>query len=467
MKRCGLTAFIFMLAVVLAVPGVSCSGSSKTSIKKEEAKTSSVQGRAISLRVLQERLKAYKKKDTYPHELLQLGGLKDVIGYVVDEAKHDLILIGRTKADLPPLHLEDFVIALRNAWLRYAVLKGRTYYYSDPGCSIDPNPEVIDRLRITGKQILGISKASDVEKGIQEWHRVCQSPQQVRVLGIPFHTHFAWVMVRADYDMKRLVDGADTLEIPGFVSLTDLTLERAKGDIVHGRPISIPLSSMNRFWFYPGKTLYPEDKGIVTIKECPVVLLTEEEYLSKGKRIEGKGRSNPLAQSFVDGFTKRYRDVAKERPIYVELENLFRFVALAKIIKSKSAHEQAALDLRYLLDQHPTSVTPVKEHLPGRSNVKHFEHRRDFTGGYQIAQLWMPSCGGVSININISRECFTKDTTGKLAELRAMVLDARPAPDALFWDYPRPKKKVRFREKELISEVIAFVRPGSEENPNL
>ena len=53
-------------------------------------------------------------------------------------------------ASLPPLYFEDLVIALRNAWLRYARLEGNTRIYEDPGCSIDPEPAVLRKLQALG-----------------------------------------------------------------------------------------------------------------------------------------------------------------------------------------------------------------------------------------------------------------------------------------------------------------------------
>ncbi len=416
----------------------------KTPAKTEEIQASTVEGLAVSLRVLQQRLKVCLQEDSCSQAaLLQLAGLRRIIGYVVDEANHDLILVGEKDDSLPPLYLEDFIIALKNTWMQYAQLKGNTYYYSNPGCSIDPDPRIINRLQTTGQHILGSSSQSDIERTIQQWHETCQSPQNVRVLGIPFDTRFAWVMVKADYDMKRLVDGSDSLGTSGFVSLTDMTLETAKKDIVQGRSISIPLSSMNRFWFYPGENRYLEDQGVITIEQSPVVLLTEEEYLGKKGKIVGKGHADQLAQEFVEDFTANYAELAKQRPIYTELENLFRFVALAKIMKYKDAVSDAGIDLDYLLESVQIHQTRVARQLPGRSNVKGFEHKQEFANGYRINRLWLPSCGGVGIEITFSQRNFLKDTSGRLAELKAMVLKARPTPDALVWGYPNLQKRAQ------------------------
>ena len=395
-------------------------------------------GRALSLRVLQNRLQDCQKRGPCPDELLQMAGIRKIKGYLIDEKTRDLILLGQADENRPPLYLEDWVIALRNAWLKYAELKGDTYFYSDPACSIDPDPRVIQQLQQSAKSILGQSDLKDIERGIQDWNRICRSPQRVRVLGIPFDTRFARVMVRADYDMKKLVDGSDSLEAPGFKSLTDLTLDLAKRDLLQGNPTSLPPSTMNRFWFCPGENQYREDSGVVTIEHCPVVLLTEQEYLTRSGEITGRGKAEPLAQKFTESFSARYAQISKQRPIYAELENLFLFVALAKIMKFKSPQEEARLSLAPLLEDFPIHPTPVESQLPGHSQVKEFRHREDFAGGHRTFQLWLPSCGGVGINIQVGPNNFSRDGTDRAASLKAGVLKARPAPEALSWFFPFP-----------------------------
>lgn len=221
-------------------------------------------GRAISLKILQKKAEECMVKGNCRNSILQLDGIKKIMGYVIDEKHRDIILIGGIDDTSPPLYLEDFVIALRNTWLKYAELKGNTYYYSNPGCSIDPNPSVLNNLQQAGNQIFSSSSPEKVQKTLNQWNNVCNRPQQVRVLGIPYDTRFGKVMVEADYYMKRLVDGSVTLDIDGFMSLTDMTLNIVRDDIANGRPVSIPLSILNRFWFYPGENSFLEDKGVIT-----------------------------------------------------------------------------------------------------------------------------------------------------------------------------------------------------------
>lgn len=431
---------LLLVLVSLLLEG-GCQGRTEpTSSPKAESKAQpEFSGRAISLRVLQNKLKEFKDPRKSSPELQHFSGITSIGGYVVDNANQDIILFGQVDGTLPPLNVEDLVIALRNAWMAYAERKGNTIYYTHPGCSIDPDPKVVKRLQGLAEQVLGGSSPADVEKHISQWRNTCGHPQGVRVLGVPFDIRFSWTMVKADYDMKRLVDGSDSLAIPGFSSLTDMTLDMIKEDMSQGRASSIPLAAMNRFWFYPGENRYLEDEGVVEIDQCSVVLLTEAEYLNQRGQITGSGQASPLAVEFTQSFSAGYATIAKERPIYKDLENLFRFVALAKILKFKEGVQASVLDMDYFLTGYPAAKTPVQRELPGLCNVKKFEQRRDFQNGYEVSLLWLPSCGGVSIDIDVSQSNFAMDRGRKLPELRSMVLEARPNPEALFWDYPRQK----------------------------
>lgn len=396
--------------------------------------------RAISLKILQEKLLDHDKSKTFPDELLTLSGLKTIIGYIVDNTNNDIIIFGRLDRRQPAMYIEDIVIALRNAWLKYAVLKSNTIAYSFPGCSIDPNPETIKRLQLIAQKIMASSSFERIEQELKAWKRICNEKQNVRVMGIPFDTRFARIMVEADYDMKCIVDGTDELNIPGLTSLADMKLEIIRQAIVNNRQITISPVSMDRFWFYPGANIYEEDQGIVLIKECPVTLLTEEMYVRAGGRYTPGHRADSLAKIFAESFSILYDAVEYERPIYRELENLFRLVALAKIIKFKSAHLEAGLDIDYLLERFQVSEEPVDKTLPGRSAVKEFEHCQDSGMGSRTAKLWMPSCGGVSVNIQPEPTNFVKNSTGMLSNLKARILNSRPAKTDLSWEVPETKE---------------------------
>ena len=391
--------------------------------------------RAVSLKVLQARLKTAFAKRQQPAELLTLCGLAHVSGYVVDEKTRDLILVGKVEAGAPALHVEDLAVALRSAWLRYAPRRGNVRYFSNPGCSIDPSPDVIAGLRDIGESARG--HAADMDDRMDEWCEICSQPQQVRVMGVPFDSHFARVMVDADYLMKRLVDGSLRTEIAGFTSLTDLNLAAARARFQRDGTSGITRFSLNRFWFYPGEARFQEEEGLVTIEECPVILRTEEQYLTRGE-VAGQGRPDPMAQRFAESFSAHYREIAGAQPIYQQLEGLFRFVALARLLQYQ--REQADLD--YLMNRFPVPVVKVDRTLPGIALVNRIETRRQVADGEETMRLWLPTCGGVSMDLKVGpqnlKRVSPKKQAGRGAKpaptKKGAILKARPAPDSLYWD---------------------------------
>ena len=67
-------------------------------------------GRAVSLRVLEERVKGCVNGQECSTEVLRLAELRWLEGYVIDPITHDLILVGQVVNNSPPLHLEDFIV---------------------------------------------------------------------------------------------------------------------------------------------------------------------------------------------------------------------------------------------------------------------------------------------------------------------------------------------------------------------
>jgi len=236
-----------------------------------------VKSRAVSVTMLQEALKSPNAEGVTPRDLLEMCGLTRIEGYTLDRANHDLVIFGQVNPAAPPLHTEDLAVALRAAWLKYAQQEGNTRYYSNPGCSIDPDPGVVRQLSEIGRQIGATEAPDEVEGLLAQWCEVSKQPQRVRVMGVPFDSHFASVMVQADYDLKRLVDGSVPLQTPGVTSLVEMMMAAAQNDLAHGRALRGPASFMSRFWFYPGQGKYCHDGDTVTVLQSPVIQLTEEE----------------------------------------------------------------------------------------------------------------------------------------------------------------------------------------------
>jgi hypothetical protein len=402
---------------------------------------------AVSLKILQKKLSQCIPQGNCPEEYLHLCGLTKIRGYVLDKENHDVILFGESRPHEPPLYTEDFVVALRNSWILYYTLRDNTKYYYNPGCSIDPRPELYENLnqifRSKGQQVTYSGEIEQVRETIRkqneeiaiQWENICQHPQDVVVLGIPFHTHFAKILVLADYYMKRISNGTKQLAIDDFKSFTDLRL-----DVIKKKPESYHTStSTTRFWFYPGANEYTETDNIVLIKKCPVTLLTELEYSSD------EAKSDPIAKQFTQNFTNKYSEIAKVRPVYAQLEGLFRFVALTKIFKYKEI--DTIIDLNYFFNDFIVPETLVDETLPGIASV----HTINLGGKSSEGLLRMPSpmltCGGVDIATDIKPQDFKTsfEEHKQAVELKNKILQSRPetASETVKWNVRHQKQKVR------------------------
>jgi len=405
----------------------------------KKAPLDNVPRHALSLRALQKALTRCQPAGNCTAEVLYLGGITWLEGYVIDAENNDVLLYGQRLSNWPQQSTFDFVVALRNAWMKYAERRDNTIYYSDPGCSIDPDPEVIKQ----------IENLRDSEKDSKRWEAICQSPQAVRVLGIPFDTSFAKIMVDADYFMKRIVHGTAGVNIPGFESLFGMRMRDGENKKCTDAYDQTPKSRLNRFWFYPGETEMDVDDNHRTtlVNQCQVTLKTEREHLSQ-QGIVAAGSPDPLADLFAEHFSAHYREISATKPIYKQLEQLYRVVAIAKLLK----RESIVPSLKYLLDDFTVPTVRVERKLPGISHTTEKTYQcseasseyQDLFGlvgcsedesasRVQHANKWEVNrmffaCGGVEVAIK-TENARRRD----LSPLRRLLIAARPSFDALVW----------------------------------
>ncbi len=382
------------------------------------------EGRALSLQVLEERVRsslgAGREIDK---ELLLLGGLKKVFGFVIDRENRDCILIGKTDKKSPALNLDNLVVAIRNSWL------GDT----PPGCSIDPRPENLARLKKLAQELMKIGDPDIMNEKLPLW-REAGGVQDVKVFGIAPDTLFAKIMVEADYLLKKIADSSYSLNINGFKSLKDLMEEEIRERIKKGNLTPPPLQIAIRFWFYPGENIFYEEEGIIFIHESRVILLTEEEYLASTGQIYGSGKANPLAKLFVESFTSLYEEIAEKEPLYAELEGLYQLVALAKLLKEKNI-QKMGVHLDYWIYHYPLKRVFVPSTLPTISHIRAIKFQINSGGRLLIGYLWIPSSGGVSMEIKIRKGRVDRESSQRLFGLKKAILNSRPSIRSLHWDF--------------------------------
>jgi hypothetical protein len=381
--------------------------------------------RAVSLRVLAHELSRCRLGRTCTPAVERLGGLATLDGFVVDRRHGDVVLYGASEpVGAPALRTDDLLVALRSAFRRYVARVDGRLVWSPLGCSIDPNPRVLAELRRT-------MAGRSLDAALARWGKVCAQAQRVVVTGMPHRVHFARVLVVADYDLKRLVNGSDRLDLPGFESLSDLQLQAIR--TAQGRGEEPPSALLNRFWFTIGHAGLTIDGDAVGLDHLAVRLMTEEQLLGPGGALVGTQRAAALPEAFAERFTAQWDAIAARRPIYAEMAALFRLAVVAQAIADERAFERSGLVPDVLLEAAAIPDADVERTLPGRSHVVGFDVTERTGGVVRTRTVRLPSCGGVDLTVDLAQADVRREPSPALASLVARVLAGRPAADVLAW----------------------------------
>jgi hypothetical protein len=240
----------------------------------------------LSLRQLAEDCVRAERSGKLPEELRYLRGFTWFFGYLIDRDKGDVYLLGLKDSQRPPIDIDCLVTALR-----------ATYENKTPSCSLDPHPD--------------------------------PKYQKSVVLGVPWETRWAEIMIEADYDMKKICQGREDPHIPEIVSWFDLwTRQQLLKPGGEGQ-------ELNRWWFNrPRKDvartlLLDKDGDFVLLYRNPVVVMTEQNIDGKF----GTGTVAREADQFATAFTRNLPQLGKRYKSIGELLALYRLLDLAVHLK--------------------------------------------------------------------------------------------------------------------------------------
>ncbi len=386
--------------------------------------------RVVSLKQLQAISRAGFAEKAPAKEIQNLCGLKSVEGYVVDRKNKDVLIFGKLDDTMPPLQLDDFIVAMRCAWKKYII----DNMFTSPGCSIDWSVEYINRLDDIEKRLNAETDPDNWNHYQKEYEKACAGSQEVRILGIPSNTHFASVLVKADYDMKRVINGADALDIPGVVDLYSLGSYQARQAMLAKKEYARPGGSLSRFWFKPDRYHFLVHRELVYLDQCEISLLTQEQHITQDGKIEDQGRADPYAQRAVDSFTTYYSYIALKRPVYRQLKELMRMYIVLEAMYNMGTHIESGLAFDYFLNSFQVPKTDVPSSLPGQSRYVLEAYKNETDEGIEHAAFVFPMCGGVVFDVFLERHHFSEDHGKKFTKILRSIKLQRPGTDEVFWD---------------------------------
>jgi hypothetical protein len=197
----------------------------------------------------------------------------------------------------PVLQLQDLVVALR----AFPPNQAKTPMV---GCSIDPTQEGLASmqrfLQSTGRYA-NPSQTMHLANGL----RSSLGLQNVRVDGIPAETHFAHVLVEADYRMKMIGIGLEDPRVRGLTSYVSLA-----------NPAQVSRNALARWYFVPEyQCVRTSDDGMaMELVGDGVKLVGEQELVSAGGERSAVSGGSRASQAFVTSFTRAFPSWPKCRP---------------------------------------------------------------------------------------------------------------------------------------------------------
>lgn len=311
----------------------------------------------------------------------------------------------------PVILLEDLMVALR----AYAPGTRKERFI---GCTISPNPEGLTRLVAFQRSIPSAVPqrgrdrlAARIVQGVHD----SLGMASIDVFGVSNNTHFAQVLIEADYRMKRIGTG---LEPPPVKMATFISALRGARH-----------ETLQRWWFVPDYECVKvtgDGLGMEMLGEG-VQLLGEDRLIGRdGSLAVSRTRPNKASQLFTLAFTRKFSDIATVSPVYAQLRNMIDLTVAAAFIRREDYYGRARASLGVLGDEEQLRTEVYAEPRGVACAVNSV---------WKGNRLFTAAGGGVSIRAEqaLSQDRLFSDHDGALAEAYGEVR-AKPPADRWWWD---------------------------------
>jgi hypothetical protein len=295
-----------------------------------------------------------KKGGVLPEEIRYLAGLQRIQYVFIYPETHDIVLAGPGEGwtvndrgtvvgvttGRPVLLFDDLLVALRTA---------STSNNGGISCSIDPTPEGIARVNEMNKR----HPSNDPQQVAAQWEELL-GPQSITVTGVPASSHFARVMVAADYRMKRLAMKFDESPVRGMPSFLDM---------VSGGSAGGGTGVMPRWWLASSyEPLNRDAEGLSwELRGAGVKAMAEEDFMSSLGQHEKSQKASPMVQKWADNMTAKYDELSGKDTVFAELRNCMDLAVVAALIVREQMPEKASCSIATLMD---AKQLPTEEYFP-------------------------------------------------------------------------------------------------------
>jgi hypothetical protein len=307
------------------------------------------------------------------------------------------------------LLLEDLVVALR-------AHGPKTSGSQVISVSIDPTPEGLARLQQFLNTIGGNATPAQTEM-IASGLRDSLGMQHVSIRGVSPNTHFAQVLVEADYRMKLIGIG---LERPPV---------RVKSYVDRASASSVAANALERWYFEPNyECVRVDEQGFaMELVGDGVKLIGENERVAADGSRSGSGKGNKASQAFTQEFTAKYPQIARAVSVYGQLKNLIDLSIAAAYIRQQDYYAQSGWQM---------PVFGNESQLAVETYTAPYQVETAVNAIWKGSRLMTPLGGGVQIQTARALESdrLLHDDAGQLAEQRAAQSLSNLADGQWWWD---------------------------------
>ncbi len=318
--------------------------------------------RKVSLRRLEAAIAETETNgNPLPDEIKYLAGMERVQYVFVYPEQQDIVIagpgegwkinaqgevVGKTSGK-PVLLLDDLLVALRTA------SRARRESIS---CSIEPTAEGLSRLKAIAKSL---RQGEGVLKTIED----TLGMQTISVTGVPADSHFARVIVAADYKMKRLAMNFDKSPVRGMPSYMEMIGAGPKG----------MNNMLPRWWLAPNyDSLLTDGEGTAwEFRAAGVKCVAEEDFMNaSGERVPQTKQSGPI-KKWADTMTAKYEELSAKDVVFGQLRNCIDLAVVAALITKEHLDERAGHSFSLLMDesQLPTEQFHAPTQVPSKASV--------------------------------------------------------------------------------------------------
>jgi hypothetical protein len=270
-------------------------------------------------------------------------------------------------------------------------------------CSIDPTAEGLARMQAFLRSIGSVNPNASPDE-IVDGLRTTMGLQNIRVGGVPATTHFAQVLIEADYRMKLIGIGVENPPV------------RMASYVDKANPSMVSKSALQRWYFVPDYQcvrVTPDNFGMELVGDG-VKLVGEDQIVSHDGSRKSVGNTNRASQVFVTGFTEKYSQIAARAPVFAQLRNCIDLAVAAAFIQQQDYYAKAGWKAETFTNEQAYPVETLNTPLHVETTV---------TAIWKGARLMTPVGGGVHIEPRqaIQPANLMADEEGKVEEVRAQV----------------------------------------------